>query len=365
MAIAAGLKPGQMPLLLDALDAATPVRDHLEPLALVVADLEEYRASRRVGSDLHKWTLFHNASADALLFNREYYFGMGVTDPSKGTVDERFLVAMYCAYRCTSGSTTDRHAYYASAEMTALTLAGSETSADVSVTVADLPSPAGVAYLDRGSDEEGLVLMWHVAYDDLLTVQLVPASGVDEFIANDGTYQVGWGTWYMNHRYLPIPGCEAFLSAPDTDDPPALQAAGGYTPPVNPDVPKEKRTLYQGWTQGQILQVFLSFTHMLRQKQLVETSAIAVPAGRASGGRLKRSASPVTFLTYRRSSSAPSSPAKAGASTRNYTRRWPVRGHWKRHWYATENRHHPKWIESYIAGPEGAPMKTSDKVTLL
>ncbi|GBF17791.1 hypothetical protein Br6_05198 [Rhodococcus sp. Br-6] len=366
MALAGGLKPGQMPLLLDALDAAaTPVRDHLEPYALVVPDLDEYRRSRRVGSALYRWTQFFGVSADTLLFNRENYFGMGAADMDKGTLEERFMVVMYCSYRCTSGSTTDRYAYYASEEMTALILAGSETSADVSVTAADLPSPAGVAYLDQGSDEEGLVLMWHIAYDELLTVQLVPASGVDEFLANDGTRRAGWGYRHANSRYLPIPGCEAFLSAPETDEPPALQLAGGFTPPVNPDVPKEKRTLYQGWTAEQILRVFLSFTHMIRQEKLVESSEIAVPAGKSSGARTKGAMSPVTFLSYRRASSGAPGPANTGASTRNYTRRWTVRGHWKRHWYPSENRHHPIWIESYIAGPEGAPLKTSDKVRLL
>lgn len=366
MALSAGLAPGQMPLLLDALDAAaTPVRDHLEPFALVVPDLDEYRRSRRVGIDLYRWTQYFGVSADTLLFNRENYFGMGAKDPSRGTLEEQIIVAMYCAYRCTSGSTADRYAYYASEETTALILAGSETSADVSVTAADLPSPAGVAYLNQGSDEEGLVLMWHIAYDELLTVQLVPVSGVDEFLANDGTSRPGWGYRHANSRYLPIPGCEAFLSAPETDEPPALQPAGGFTPSVNPNVPKEKRTLYQGWTAEQMLRVFLSFTHMIRQEKLVESSGIAVPASRRSRARTKQAMPPVTFLRYRRASSGSAGPAKTGASTRNYTRRWAVRGHWKRHWYPSENRHHPMWIESYIAGPEGAPLKTSDKVRLL
>ncbi|NKR39714.1 hypothetical protein GS503_01985 [Rhodococcus hoagii] len=230
MALVSGLAPGQMPLLLDALDAAaTPVRDHLEPYALVVPELDECRRSRRVGSALYRWTQFFGVSADTSLFNREKYFGMGATDLSKGTLEERFMVVMYCAYRCTSGSTADRHAYYASEEMTALILTGSETSADVSVTAADLPSPAGVAYLDQGGDEEGLVLIWHIAYDELLTVQLVPVSGVDEFLANDGSLRAGWGYIHADCRYLPIPGIEAVLSAPETDEPPTLRPVGGFT----------------------------------------------------------------------------------------------------------------------------------------
>ncbi|NKR26063.1 hypothetical protein GS467_18625 [Rhodococcus hoagii] len=102
---------------------------------------------------------------------------------------------------------------------------------------------------------------------------------------------------------------------------------------MNLDVAKEKRTPHQGWTAEQILRVFLSFTHMIRQEELVESSGITVLAGRSSGGRSERRMPPVTFLGYRRASSASAGPAKTEASARNYTRRWAVRGHWKRHWY--------------------------------
>lgn len=363
MALAAGLKPAQMPLLMDALDAASaPVRDHLEPYARVVEDLKESRASRRVGPALRTFTEHLGVSAEALLVNREAHLAMGKPDPGLGIVEEQFMTAMYCAYRCTSGSTADRHAYFASEEMTALTLAGSQTSADVSVTVADLPSPAGVAYLDRGSEEEGLVLMWHLVDDDVLNVQLAPVSGVEEFLENDGTRREGWGYRFINHRYLPIPLAEAVLSAPETDEPPVLHSIGGFAP-ANPDVPKEKWTLYQNWTREQILQVFISFTHMIRQKKVVEATPVQVPASASSRAGGRRVAPSVTYLTYIQSPS--SSAPGAAQSTRNYSHRWTVRGHWKRHWYPSEQRHHPIWISTYIAGPEGAPIKTSDKVTLL
>ncbi|WP_458683263.1 hypothetical protein [Prescottella equi] len=362
MALAAGLKPAQMPLLMNALDAAaTPVRDHLAPYASVVEDLKEFRASRRVGAALRTFTQHLGVSAEALLVNREAHLAIGRPDPGLGIVEEQIMTAMYCAYRCTSGSTANRHAYYASEEMTALTLAGSQTSADVSVTVADLPSPTGVAYLDRGSDEEGLVLMWHVD-DDVLNVQLSPVSGIEGFLENDGTRREGWGYRFINHRYLPIPLAEAVLSAPETDEPPVLHSIGGFAP-MNSDVPKEKWTLYQNWTPEQILQVFISFTHMIRQKKAVEATPIQVPASASSRTGGRRVAPSVTYLTYTQNSS--SSTTGATPSTRNYSHRWTVRGHWKRHWYPSEQRHHPIWISTYIAGPEGAPIKTSDKITLL
>jgi hypothetical protein len=356
----ASLKPAQMPLLLDALDEmSTPILEYLEPYGLVVPDLGRFRATRTVGPALEKWCKILGVSPETLLVNRERYFGFG-SDASNGEVDEPTMVALYCAHRCTSGATADRHAYYASEEMTALILAGSETAAGVSVTVADLPSPTGVAYLAH--TDGGLVLMWQVLDDDLLSVQLIPAFGVQEFITHDGTRREGWGYRFINHMYLPIPTAEAELSPPESDAPPCLHSLGGFTPGLPDDAPRDVRGIYHGWTTGQILEVFISFTHMLRQgSRMVETSTISAPRSAVVGRR--RGPSEVTYLTYRPRTSARA--ADGQAPTRNYSHRWTVRGHWKQHWYSSEKRHHPIWISTYIAGPEGAPIKSKDKVTVL
>lgn len=47
---------------------------------------------------------------------------------------------------------------------------------------------------------------------------------------------------------------------------------------------------------------------------------------------------------------------------RDWSTRWIVRGHWHRYWYASEQRHKPKWIEPYIKGPEGLPVKGASKL---
>lgn len=192
-----------MPLLLDALDeAATPVLEHLAPFAWLVPDLDKFRASRTIGTTLAWWSSFHGQSAESLLVNKAHYFCFGPEGSAIGAMEERLVLGMYCAYRCTSGATVDRHAYYASEEMTALILAGSETSADVSVTPADLPSPSGVAYLAR--PEGGLVLLWQILYDTVLSVQLLSAAGVAEFLGNEGELHAGLAYRYVNHEYLPI-----------------------------------------------------------------------------------------------------------------------------------------------------------------
>lgn len=40
-----------------------------------------------------------------------------------------------------------------------------------------------------------------------------------------------------------------------------------------------------------------------------------------------------------------------------YSHRWIVRGHWRNQFYAKAARHMPLWIEPYIKGPEGQPLK--------
>ena len=350
------LRPVQMPLLLDALDhAATPLQAHLEPYGRVVPDLEEFRRSRAVGPTLARWTQLHGVSPEALIVNRERYFCFGSHETTPGAVAEKMMLAMFVAHRCTSGATLDRHAYYASEELTALILAGSETSAEVSVTPADLPSPTGVAYLAR--PDGALILLWQVL-DDLLSVQLVPATGVKSFIANDGALKTGWGYRFINHCYLPMPTAEALLSPLESDTPPILRSLGGFTPGMPADAPRDERGIYQGWSTARILEVFISFTHMCRQDSTVRE---ILDNGSTTRGARRRKGT-VTQLSYRPTSSRR---APSEQTTRTYSARWVVRGHWRRHWYPSEERHHPIWIATHIAGPAGAPIKPSDKVTVL
>jgi hypothetical protein len=356
----ADLRPAQMPLLLDALYAAAePVCDHLEKYAGAAHELEAFRRTRTVGPYLARWRQISGLSPEALLVNRDKHFGFAATtDPSQGLVEEGLMLGMYCAYRCTAAATADRHAFYASEEMTALILAGSETSAEVSVRVTDLPSPSGVAFLAHA--ETPLLLLWRL--DDLaLDVQLVRARGAQEFIRNDGSLEPGSGFRFINHRYLPFLTAEAELSPPDSDEVPCLRLTGGFSMKVSADDKPDKREIYTGWTPAKILETFISFTHMLRQGPgLVETTEVA---GAKSAGSRRRS-STVTYVTYRPRTTRSRGDADQ-EPTRVYSSRWVVRGHWRRHWFPSEERHHPKWISSYIAGPEGAPIRTRDKVTIV
>ncbi|EKT78035.1 hypothetical protein WSS_A34507 [Rhodococcus opacus M213] len=315
----ADLEPAQMPLLLDALDdTATPVVEHLEPFAWVVPEFEEFRATRTIGPTLAWWSEFHGQSAESLLVHSERYFCFGPEGSAIGAMEEHAMLGMYDAYRCTSGATADRHAYYASEEMTAHILAGSATSAEVSVTPENLPSPSGVAYLAR--PEGGLVLLWTIQHDTLLSVQFVSASELAEFLGNRGEPRAGAAYRYVNHVYLPIPTAEVELSPPGIGTPPSLHTIDGLAPAgMGTDVPHEALTNNRGWTSAEILEVFVAFTHMCRQ-QTTQTESTTVSAANSATTPRRNKPTQITHMSYRTQPST-------RTTDETPTRRWTEQGH--------------------------------------
>lgn len=55
-------------------------------------------------------------------------------------------------------------------------------------------------------------------------------------------------------------------------------------------------------------------------------------------------------------------PAPGSLGGREYQHRWVVRGHWRRQYYPSRGSHMPIWINPHIKGPEGAPLKTGERV---
>lgn len=47
---------------------------------------------------------------------------------------------------------------------------------------------------------------------------------------------------------------------------------------------------------------------------------------------------------------------------RHLTVRHVVRGHWRRQYHPSDGSHRPTWIDSYIKGPEGAPLRLTEPV---
>lgn len=45
-----------------------------------------------------------------------------------------------------------------------------------------------------------------------------------------------------------------------------------------------------------------------------------------------------------------------------YSHRWLVQGHWRNQWYPSEQRHVPKFIATYVKGPEDKPLVIKDRI---
>jgi hypothetical protein len=51
-----------------------------------------------------------------------------------------------------------------------------------------------------------------------------------------------------------------------------------------------------------------------------------------------------------------------GRVSREYHTRWMVSGHWRNQWYPASEAHRPRWIDSYVKGPEDKPLRVSQTV---
>lgn len=71
----------------------------------------------------------------------------------------------------------------------------------------------------------------------------------------------------------------------------------------------------------------------------------------------------VTVVRLRGSDRRDSS-AVAGTGVR-HGHRYPVRGHWRNHWYPSVQDHRPIWIDQHIRGPEGTELHGGDRVTVV
>ncbi len=96
----------------------------------------------------------------------------------------------------------------------------------------------------------------------------------------------------------------------------------------------------------------------LEQPLLTETEEIQAPRSirRSYQKSIKDIASPIRIIQLR---SMPDHPHSYSDSERHYDNvRWIVSGHWRNQYYPSMKTHRPKYIPSYVKGPEGKPLKT-------
>lgn len=243
-----------------------------------------------------------------------------------------------------------RHAYFATPEMSEVIISGATRDIkDLALTPADLPSPQGLLLMNRPSGS-GAVLWWAPGPDNTIWAATKSVRLLEKWLLSDPK-----AAEFPLHPYV-----MASLSDPISDAAPVVrdvtlpfEALAGHAP---------DRGRFDEPDASGVLQIFLSFAHMIRQ-EIAEATTVSTPPAPVvdKKGRKRFRKDTITFLSVRRS------PPKAGRgdSHREYSHRWVVRGHWRRQWYPSEGRHKPKWIMEYIAGPEDAPLLVHDKVTIV
>lgn len=340
------LTPGRMPILMDAMEEAFRAQLHVSKTATTRAI--NYGAARGITVEPPPSLMSLPDGGPPMV--------PGPQRPlTPGDINPEFLrnrVAMASlqgkSAEVALRSLVGRHAYYATEEMTALIAAGATRSVeDLALTVTDLPSPDGFAYLHR-PDDAGLFLWWTVVGDSRVAAALSSSSILREWLSLD----------VADLASMPSPFAMADLSGIGTDDAPR---SSWVTNPFKDKFGDDEDLFRRQDAQAALPHLF-SFVHMLRQ-EFAEDAAEQLPPVPVSDKRGKRKMrrDRVSYLSVRRRVSG----GATGRSGREYSVRWVVRGHWRRQWYATQNRHIPIWIMDHIAGPDDAPLVTNDKVTVV
>ncbi|PJE03593.1 MAG: hypothetical protein CK429_32845 [Mycobacterium sp.] len=334
------LAPKSMPVLLDALTAhATQSLKVVEPRYLLNEDWRAYaRGEVDDPSERLASTAKRLGTTPAEMAERWR------THNAEDETDFQSTRAIYYGQVLASGSVQTRHAIFCTEEMTALVRSAATAQvAESALSLADLPSPAGVAFLyDRS---EPLLLRWVTTSEGMVSANLAEVEGLRRIVSDRFTDP---------DMHVPQPFEQARLSPPMTDQPPSsvevfkpFGADGQYTK-IRPD--NAMNTLF-------------ALSHLARQAKLASAEVQTVRSpGKDRRGRRRTRTDLITYLSYnatehhgRRHEDGPG---------RTYSHRWVVRGHWRRQWYPSLNRHVPIWITDYIAGPADLPIEHRDKVTI-
>lgn len=338
--VLAALVPKQMPVLLDALTAhAAQSLKVVEPRYLLN---EDWRAFARGDVDEPSERLRN--TADRLGTTPDEMAERWREHNAEEGADFHSTRAIYFGQVLASSSVKSRHAIYCTEEMTALVRsAATRQVAESALSQADLPSPAGVAFLyDRSGP---LLLRWASTSEGMVSANLAEIEGLKRLLADE---------FADPDMHVPQPFEQARLSAPLSDDPPGevevfkpFGAEGQYSA-IRPD---------------NAIQTLFALSHLSRQAKLAkaEIQTVRSPTRDRRGRRRTRTDS-ITYLSYH--TAGHQVQRDDDDRGRTYSHRWVVRGHWRRQWYPSQNRHIPIWITEYIAGPQDMPIEYRDKVLI-
>lgn len=252
------------------------------------------------------------------------------------------VLAVHCGYLVTARSLRGRHAYFCTDEMAAVVQSAAQTALqpDTSFTECDLPSPDGVAYLS--GPENPIILRW-CSLGQTVTVTRTSLGDVVRLLEG--------GTKVDLKLHVPQPFEHIVLSEERCDESPTIEvhraflkdhAASGSENPAA---------------------TLIAFSRLIQQERTTDVTKEPVQSRLVDRrGRKRTQLDQITYVSIRR---ANRSETTEGGPGRSYSHRWVVRGHWRRQWYPSQDRHIPIWITDHVAGPEDKPIVRRDKITMV
>lgn len=344
-AIAAPMRPSSMPALMDGLSAVS--EEQLAPIEQMYLLNEDYKAyADRVvdvpGKRLREAAVSFGTTPDEMA--ERWRARWPVDETFRGTYTS--VKAINAGLVLAVESVRARHAYFCSEEMSAVVRSAANADAlGAACTVADLPSPTGIAYLH--DQAEPLVLRWASSSSGLASVNIASLTGVEKLLTDGVTFTGDDAT-----RHVPQPFEQLRLSSPNSDEAPlgaeVLRPFGD--------------SQYVHVSAVGAAALLLALTHLIKQERHFVGDPQEVKSRARDGrGRVRTRVDTVAYLTPRlRTGARASNPVG-----REYSHRWVVRGHWRRQWYPSQNRHVPIWITDYVAGPAEKPIVQRDRVMVV
>lgn len=117
-------------------------------------------------------------------------------------------------------------------------------------------------------------------------------------------------------------------------------------------------------SQSEMTERVLVTTWLLMGQTLVREEEVHAP--KAAAKHIRRLdpnlLTSVRYVTLRHRSIHAERTGRVDGAGGTYYHRWIVSGHWKNHWYPSQQRHRKIWITDHMKGPDGAPILDPDKL---
>lgn len=223
----------------------------------------------------------------------------------------------------------------------------------------EAPLVPPIAFADGSESAPITALLWQqMIYQGDGYVPVPAGAVINTFAMEKGAIienRTGVFVTFLSNRLVPTSFCMwPFGRSADFFEAPIHRLITGQeVPPPEQRDPAEKSI---GLATGRR---FLALLLFLDQKIVVPESRLGTRGvfRRAAAARLEK-ADQVRVIELRRSVER----GAAGGSDFEYACRFLVRGHWRKQFYRSDGSHRPKWIASFLKGPEDAPLRVPKRI---